>query len=230
MTDFKPETIDFRRTPTEVEITLLAPPLLKHGRKHFITALVISCVIFLVGVLPPIALTLFGEGPSVTVVFPFVALLAVLGLLGLEFNFDRQPGVVSITNQTLTILTGPSAPSRQWPVRNVANVSAWVYDNVWELRVDLKEGKPFRAFQGRSRAELQFCAGLLRAALAPPRPSPAEKAVIAVGGECQVCGAAMQERVVFCAKCKTPHHEECWYYNGSCSTYGCREIRTTRTP
>jgi hypothetical protein len=40
-------------------------------------------------------------------------------------------------------------------------------------------------------------------------------------GECQVCGSAMAARVVRCAKCGTPHHRECWSYNGMCSTYAC---------
>jgi hypothetical protein len=39
----------------------------------------------------------------------------------------------------------------------------------------------------------------------------------------------MESRVVYCGKCRTPHHEECWSYVGQCSTYGCREIRFTRT-
>ena len=43
------------------------------------------------------------------------------------------------------------------------------------------------------------------------------------GGQCQVCGTEMRERIVFCAKCRTPHHEECWRYAGECSTYACKE-------
>jgi len=43
-----------------------------------------------------------------------------------------------------------------------------------------------------------------------------------------VCGEKMESRVIFCAKCRTPHHEECWSYVGQCSTFGCREIRFTR--
>lgn len=45
------------------------------------------------------------------------------------------------------------------------------------------------------------------------------------GGQCQVCGTEMKDGVVFCAKCRTPHHQECWAYMGSCSTYGCRETQ-----
>lgn len=39
---------------------------------------------------------------------------------------------------------------------------------------------------------------------------------------CQVCGEAMQHPEVLCARCFTPHHEDCWIYFGGCSIYGCR--------
>ncbi len=39
---------------------------------------------------------------------------------------------------------------------------------------------------------------------------------------CQVCGAALSLRsLVYCAKCNTPHHEDCWHYTQCCSTFGC---------
>jgi len=229
MTDPKPETLDFRRTPDGVEITLLKPPLLKGGRKRFTIACLVSLGILIVATLPCVVLSLYGDGPSVTVVFPLVALMVGAGIIATEFDWDRQTGMMTVTDGFLKILLDPMGPQRQWPVKNVANVSAWVYDNVWELKVELKEGKPFLCFKGRHRIELQFCAGLLRAALAPPRPAPVELVVQVAGGVCQICGSAMDERIVYCAKCRTPHHEECWMYNGACSTYGCREIRTTRT-
>ncbi len=42
-------------------------------------------------------------------------------------------------------------------------------------------------------------------------------------GQCQVCGTEMSVAVVECAKCRTPHHEECWRYLGMCSTFACKE-------
>lgn len=45
------------------------------------------------------------------------------------------------------------------------------------------------------------------------------------GGQCQVCGTEMREGVVHCARCQTPHHEECWRYMGECSTFACKETR-----
>jgi hypothetical protein len=42
---------------------------------------------------------------------------------------------------------------------------------------------------------------------------------------CQVCGEPIVSNMVYCRRCFTPHHLECWQYNGLCSTYGCRETR-----
>lgn len=41
--------------------------------------------------------------------------------------------------------------------------------------------------------------------------------------QCRICGEAFETEIVSCRRCKTPHHRECWEYNGGCSTYGCRE-------
>jgi hypothetical protein len=41
--------------------------------------------------------------------------------------------------------------------------------------------------------------------------------------ECKVCGEAIGSDLVYCRRCKTPHHQECWQYVGICSVYGCRE-------
>lgn len=41
--------------------------------------------------------------------------------------------------------------------------------------------------------------------------------------KCQVCGDEIGEDLVFCARCRTPHHHECWEYYGSCTVYGCQE-------
>lgn len=47
-------------------------------------------------------------------------------------------------------------------------------------------------------------------------------------GRCLVCGGSLQERVVACRRCRTPHHEECWRFARSCSLFGCRGARYTR--
>lgn len=42
---------------------------------------------------------------------------------------------------------------------------------------------------------------------------------------CQVCGEAIEQDLVFCRRCKTPHHRDCWYYTGFCSVFACRETQ-----
>ncbi len=46
---------------------------------------------------------------------------------------------------------------------------------------------------------------------------------------CRVCGAAIEaERRVVCRKCRTPHHDDCWKYNGRCSIFACGEQRSEK--
>jgi hypothetical protein len=46
---------------------------------------------------------------------------------------------------------------------------------------------------------------------------------------CQICGASLAEAdVVRCARCSTPHHEQCWDYTRRCSTFGCPSTRFVR--
>jgi hypothetical protein len=40
---------------------------------------------------------------------------------------------------------------------------------------------------------------------------------------CRICGEEMNSEIVICRRCQTPHHRDCWDYNGGCATYGCRE-------
>ncbi|MCB9920567.1 MAG: hypothetical protein H6822_00205 [Planctomycetaceae bacterium] len=41
---------------------------------------------------------------------------------------------------------------------------------------------------------------------------------------CKVCGEEIAgHEMVYCQRCKTPHHSDCWQYAGSCSVYGCQE-------
>jgi len=42
---------------------------------------------------------------------------------------------------------------------------------------------------------------------------------------CKVCGDPIEHEMVCCQRCKTPHHHDCWTYNGACSVYGCLETR-----
>lgn len=43
---------------------------------------------------------------------------------------------------------------------------------------------------------------------------------------CQICGSDIQaDARVTCRRCGTPHHRDCWEFNGQCSTYACGEKR-----
>lgn len=42
---------------------------------------------------------------------------------------------------------------------------------------------------------------------------------------CQICGDHITTDMVFCRRCKTPHHRECWEYTGHCSVFACRETQ-----
>lgn len=45
------------------------------------------------------------------------------------------------------------------------------------------------------------------------------------GWTCQVCGEGIETDVVFCVRCHTPHHRDCWKYMGQCSTFGCGSVQ-----
>jgi hypothetical protein len=45
---------------------------------------------------------------------------------------------------------------------------------------------------------------------------------------CPVCSGRSLGAIVLCVRCKTPHCQECWQYNGKCATYGCGETRCVR--
>jgi hypothetical protein len=38
---------------------------------------------------------------------------------------------------------------------------------------------------------------------------------------CQICGDLIGQDYVICTVCEIPHHQDCWEYNGRCSTFGC---------
>jgi hypothetical protein len=47
---------------------------------------------------------------------------------------------------------------------------------------------------------------------------------------CQICGSVIRPDVrVNCRRCSTPHHKDCWEFNGQCSTYACGEKRFAAT-
>lgn len=46
---------------------------------------------------------------------------------------------------------------------------------------------------------------------------------------CPVCGENVNNRPeIKCSVCETPHHAECWGYNGGCARYGCKKSLVIR--
>jgi hypothetical protein len=44
-------------------------------------------------------------------------------------------------------------------------------------------------------------------------------------GRCQVCGERIILDKIECRRCDTPHHRDCWDYNGKCAMYACGETK-----
>lgn len=40
-------------------------------------------------------------------------------------------------------------------------------------------------------------------------------------GHCPVCCGDLETELVYCARCHTPHHAECWDFTGRCAIYAC---------
>lgn len=44
-------------------------------------------------------------------------------------------------------------------------------------------------------------------------------------GWCGICGEEANQRRVACARCRSPHHKECWGWIGQCALFGCGSRR-----
>ncbi|HVE41357.1 MAG TPA: RING finger protein [Planctomycetota bacterium] len=234
-TDF----VTFRRFPDGFEIALLPPPRLKCTKKDLAIGVGFGLFFLLMIGLFTGGLAVFAKGSEAVVLalaglWVILLLVLVLSIIS-QFDWVRETAVLEARDGLLTLARSGGVAPRQWRLADLssARVCQAPKDYVrWGLQLTFKNADPFFVFEGRRRAELDWIAGLLRAALAPPRKAApvADPAVVFIsGGECQVCGWAMEQWVVLCSKCRTPHHEECWTWNGACSTYGCREIRFTRS-
>jgi hypothetical protein len=129
----------------------------------------------------------------------------------------RAPGLVEFDGDLLRV-----AGAGAWPAARIEHVQMLPEAGGAELQVLLKGREKLRLLQGRPPGELEWLARFLRKALWGPDRD--DLRLEACPGNCPVCGEAMTARVVVCARCRTPHHAECWAYVGQCSTYGCREI------
>jgi hypothetical protein len=108
-------------------------------------------------------------------------------------------------------------------------VREWLRADVWgfevaegRLQFRLANGKRPTVLAGRDGPTLEWIAGILRRGA--PKRDVEVLSTATSQGICQVCATSVTERAVWCRRCRTPHHMECWIYTGMCSTYGCREI------
>jgi hypothetical protein len=108
-------------------------------------------------------------------------------------------------------------------------VREWARADVWgfevaggRLEFRMANGARTTVLAGRDGPTLEWIAGILRRGA--PRKDVEVVSTTSSKGTCQVCATAMDDRVVWCRRCRTPHHQECWIYTGMCSTFGCREI------
>lgn len=46
---------------------------------------------------------------------------------------------------------------------------------------------------------------------------------------CPVCCGDLELKIVYCARCSTPHHGECWQFTGLCAIYACASAQFTET-
>jgi hypothetical protein len=153
-----------------------------------------------------------------------VLLLAVVVRLALL----QRSATVRIMDGVVSIVQNQGRGKHQFPAEEVEFIQTFRGEGDTELQFLIRGRPKLRLFRGRPADELEWAARFLRLALRSRPEEAAALKVDAASGECQVCGEKMETRVVYCAKCRTPHHEECWSYVGTCSTYGCREIRFER--
>jgi hypothetical protein len=233
-----PPSIRFERTPEAAEITLLERPRFRRSGRLVLGAVITSLVAIGITTLLPVGFWMLDEPDlaNLTLFFPIFAVITGIAIVASEFNWEREGARLVIREDTLALKRKGGIQDRQWDLSSIRRVDVRPLndsDDRWELRLLLKNGIAYGMLDRRSKRELDWLAGLLRAAIArPPQPRPVvQEAIVSTstGGECQVCSSTMETRIVYCARCRTPHHEECWVYAGMCSTYGCREIGFVRS-
>lgn len=202
----QPRGVELRRRAAGFEIRLL--PLGGVGRK-----VVLPAVLAFVGlVLAAMAL----PGAACWILLP-AGSAGILAAATARAAKVRAAGAVELDGEILRV-----AGAGAWSTGRIEHVQALPEAGGAELQLLLKDRGRVRLLPGRPAAELEWLARFLRASLGGP---DRDELLLEEGtGSCPVCGDPMTARVVFCVRCRTPHHAECWAYVGQCSTYGCREI------
>jgi len=220
-----PGTLSCRTFEGGVEVSFL-PLLRSKGLWWRVPLSALLGTIAIIGVAVLLDALTQGRFPSV---FPRLAVFGLLGYSGWRLWVLQRWGRVQIMDGIITVKEGKDPV--EFGVGDVEFVQTYRNGRHTELQFLLRDKPKVRLLEGRPAPELEWAARFLRVAIkgrtAVPENAPMK--VDAAAGACQVCLEKMDSRVVYCASCRTPHHEECWSYMGMCSTYGCREIRFERT-
>jgi hypothetical protein len=221
----EPATVVVRMFSSGVEMTFL--PLLHFRRRWWKLLAEAVLGVFTIVILAQILVRVLANYPAwITRVVIALWLVLILGRLAILL----QATVIQVLDGIVTIVQSQHRGNFQFAVGDVEYVQTFRTPARTELQILLRGRPKVRVLHDRPAEELEWAARFLRVAIKGRAPEEAASMKVeAAAGECQVCGEKMESRVIFCAKCRTPHHEECWSYVGQCSTFGCREIRFTRT-
>jgi hypothetical protein len=166
---------------------------------------------------------------------PFEAIGKLLGLQDIEIGspyFDSQYRIAGNNELEIRRILSPAVQEMLDGLRGLP-VSLDVHLSIMQGELRIKKLGRIRDYYTLSRfvsialAIHEQALGAQSAGVEFIEPieatlSPPSKAAI-----CQVCGEEIAAEPVFCKSCQTPHHRDCWQYNGACSTYGCRQTRFT---
>ena len=220
-----PSTLTCRTSDGGVEV-LFRPLLRSKGLWWRLPLAALLGILAVVGV----SIALYrGTHGAFPLAIPRLTVAAIVGLAAWRLWVLNKSAVIQVADGLVHIVQNPGQKRLQFGKIDVEFVQTYRASGHTELQFLLKGLPKVRLFDGRPAEELEWAARFLRVAIKGVHvPETATMQVDAAAGECQVCLEKVDSRVVYCAKCRTPHHEECWSYMGMCSTYGCREIRFER--
>ena len=142
-----------------------------------------------------------------------------------DANFDRQYAVRGLVEKEVQNLLREGV---RWQIDRLAQLPAsnTVYVLIQHGQITVRKPKVLTRFEDlrmfTERAlELYDQLMLTRVSgiefLAEDEAQPLGEVI------CPVCGEPVVRDMVFCRRCKTPHHADCWQFINGCSVYGCGE-------